>query len=89
MRNENLIECAIEVLEKLNLSGDTSYMDNELKADIVESFERTGYIKFLELNKRPVVAYESEKEALYLYADSFKELSDEDIKTLKNSESDQ
>lgn len=78
------IDACIEVLERLNLSGDTSLMDEELQNDVIESFVRTGYLNIVELNARPVIIYKDEKKSLYMFADSFKELNDEEIKQLNS-----
>lgn len=78
------IDACIEVLERLNLSGDTSLMDEELQNDVIESFVRTGYLNIVKLNARPVIVYKDEKKSLYMFADSFKELNDEEIKQLNS-----
>lgn len=58
------IDACIEVLERLNLSGDTSLMDEELQNDVIESFVRTGYLNIVELNARPVIVYKDEKKII-------------------------
>lgn len=78
----NEIDASLEVLERLNLSGDISEMDDELKKDVVESFQNTGYLKTVYLNNRPVIIYQDEKRSLYLYGDSYRELNKEEIKLL-------
>ena len=67
----NEVDACLEVLSRLNLSGDISLMDDELKKEVVES-----------LNSRPVVIYQDEKRSLYLYGDSYRELNDEEIQAI-------
>lgn len=78
----NEVDACLEVLNRLNLSGDISLMDDELKKEVVESFMNTGYIKIKYLNSRPVVIYQDEKRSLYLYGDSYRELNDEEIQAI-------
>lgn len=77
--NKELLEAYLEILDRVKMLGDTSQIDEELKEDIVESFIATGYLKAAKLNGRPVVIYQDEKRTYYMFADSFKALSEEEI----------
>ena len=78
----NEVDACLEVLSRLNLSGDISLMDDELKKEVVESFMNTGYIKIKYQNSRPVFNNQDEKRSLYLYGDSYRELNDEEIQAI-------
>lgn len=76
--NKELLEAYLEILDRVHMLGDTVMMDDELKEDIAESFINTGYLKQTMLNKRPVVIYQDEKRTYYMFADSFKALSEKE-----------
>lgn len=80
----NEIDASLELLERLGLSGDLDAMDAELKKDVVESFQNTGYLKTVYFNKRPVIVYHDEKRSMYLYGDSYRELTSDELIAFKN-----
>ena len=75
-------EGALEILDKVNMLGETDDMDDEEKMDIVESYFKCNYLFFEELNKRPVVIFEDDTKTAYMWADSFRDLTDKEIDAL-------
>lgn len=75
-------EGALEILDRVNMLGETDDMDDEEKMDIVESYAKCNYLYFMELNKRPVVIFEDDTNTAYMWADSFRDLTDKEIDTL-------
>ena len=76
------IEMALEVIDHVNMLGSRDHLDPQLQNDIVESFVSCGQVDFTTLNDRPVVFYDDGKRNYYMYGDSFKPLTDEEIKSL-------
>ena len=76
------IEMALEVIDHVNMLGSRDHLDDELANDIVESFVSCGQVNFVSLNNRPVVFYDDGDRQYYMYGDSFKPLSEEEINML-------
>lgn len=72
-------EASLEILDRVNMLGYVDAMDNEFKLEVVESFFRCNNLFLHELNKRPVIEYKDEKRHYYMYVDSFKPLTSEEI----------
>jgi hypothetical protein len=75
-------EASLEILDRVNMLGYIDGMDNEFKLEVVESFFRCNNLFLHELNKRPVIEYKDEKRHYFMYVDSFKTLTEDEIAQL-------
>ena len=76
------IEMALEVIDHVNMLGSRDHLDDELASDIVESFVSCGQVDFTTLNNRPVVFFDDGQRCYYMYGDSFKPLTEDEIASL-------
>lgn len=76
-------EGCLEILDRANMLGSTEMMDDELKMDIIESFINCQNLTLYTYENRPIVKYSDDNKELYMYCDSFKDVSEDIINILE------